>query len=431
MHYTLPAHLPRRLTITLWDFSWYTMTMPGEAFEDLDRAFAEAVERGYNTVRICAMPFLLFGSANLDYHTLHLTNLGGDFGQRTRWYNARGGAVLDGRQQLLRLFAAAKKHNCYVILSSWEYQQSPSFLTTSDWYDALMAISPAERFLALAEAMGKLISFLKEHGLADRIAYAELHNEVDLTRLTAVARPGEDNFAAQKPYLEEAMVRLQAAHTDILMTVCYGIPPVSHMRYLADNVQIGHFHLYIYGVLGQLSEALEERTSTEPFPNDLLRSMLRPDAPPFEEWKPRSGEEWRLQATGIPRRLVYIHDWVLPEKWDLWLYDHYGLHREAMRQGIKLRLEVAADWAEQHHVPAVLGEGYVGYTPLYTTFEEGPVGKDLAEYAVQTCLDLDFWGIILCSNAAPHHPFWQDVAWQQRMNARILAYETLEKRPGA
>lgn len=424
MHDSLPTHLPRRLTITLWDFSWYTMTMPGEAFEDLDRAFAEAVERGYNTVRICAMPFLLFGSANLDYRSLHLTNLGGAFGQRTRWYNTKGGAVLDGRQHLLRLFEAAKRHNCSIILSSWEYQQSPSFLTSPDWYDALMAIPPTARFLALAHAMGKLISFLKDHELADRIAYAELHNEVDLTRLSAVAQPGENNFAAQKPYLEEAMVKLREMHPDILMTVCYGIPPISHMRYLADNVQVGHFHLYIYGVLGQLIEELGQWTSAEPFPNDLLRSMLRADAPSFHEWKPQSGEEWRLKATGIGQRLAYIHDWIVPDKWDLWLYDHYGAHREAMRQGIKLRLEVAADWAEQHHVPAVLGEGYVGYTPLHTNFEEGPVGKDLAEYAIETCLELGFWGIILCSNAAPHHPFWQDVTWQQRMNAHILQDRT-------
>ena len=38
-----PAHLPERLTITLWDFSWYVRTGPGEPFEDLDRAFADAV----------------------------------------------------------------------------------------------------------------------------------------------------------------------------------------------------------------------------------------------------------------------------------------------------------------------------------------------------------------------------------------------------
>ncbi|QYC42017.1 hypothetical protein Nocox_22065 [Nonomuraea coxensis DSM 45129] len=31
------------LTITLWDFTRYARTGPGEAFEDLDRAFTEAV----------------------------------------------------------------------------------------------------------------------------------------------------------------------------------------------------------------------------------------------------------------------------------------------------------------------------------------------------------------------------------------------------
>ena len=72
----IPAHLPPRLTITLWDFSWYVRTGPGEPFEDLDRAFTEAVQRGYNTVRICAMPFLLFGSG-LDTSALRLGPLGG------------------------------------------------------------------------------------------------------------------------------------------------------------------------------------------------------------------------------------------------------------------------------------------------------------------------------------------------------------------
>ena len=55
----VPTHVPEKLTITLWDFSWYVRTGPGEPFEDLDRAFAEAVDRGYNTIRICAMPYLL------------------------------------------------------------------------------------------------------------------------------------------------------------------------------------------------------------------------------------------------------------------------------------------------------------------------------------------------------------------------------------
>lgn len=26
----------------------------------------------------------------------------------------------------------------------------------------------------------------------------------------------------------------------------------------------------------------------------------------------------------------------------------------------------------------------------------------------------------LCSNSAPHHPFWDDIAWQQKWNRFIL-----------
>ena len=135
------AHLPESLTITLWDFSWYVRTGPGEPFEDLDRAFTDAVERGYNTVRICAMPYLLFGSG-LDTSSLRLGSLGDGFGQRVRWYDVKQPTVIDARAHLIALFEAARRHDCYVIISSWEYQQSSSFAAEPDWCQALMGIDP-------------------------------------------------------------------------------------------------------------------------------------------------------------------------------------------------------------------------------------------------------------------------------------------------
>ena len=80
------TRLPERLAMTLWDFSWYVRTGPGEPFEDLDAAFAKAVDLGYNAVRICAMPFLLFRSG-LDTTELRLGPLGGGYAQRMRWYD--------------------------------------------------------------------------------------------------------------------------------------------------------------------------------------------------------------------------------------------------------------------------------------------------------------------------------------------------------
>ncbi|MGF7033612.1 hypothetical protein J2T17_004560 [Paenibacillus mucilaginosus] len=84
------AHLPRKLTLTMWDFSWYTMTMPGEPYHDLKARFEEAVDRGYNTIRVCAMPYLLFTAEGKRPGPLRFGSLG-KVGQRTRWYNCKGG----------------------------------------------------------------------------------------------------------------------------------------------------------------------------------------------------------------------------------------------------------------------------------------------------------------------------------------------------
>ena len=61
-------------------------------------------------------------------------------------------------------------------------------------------------------------------------------------------------------------------------------------------------------------------------------------------------------------------------------------------------------------------EGWVGYTPLHASFEEGPVGAEICEHAVRRSRELGAWGTLVCSNAAPHHPMWNDVALQRRLN---------------
>jgi hypothetical protein len=410
-----PAHLPERLTITLWDFSWYTRSAAGDAFADLDDAFAQAVARGYNTVRICAMPYLLFGDHGIDTTRLHLTGMGGDVGQRTRWYDVAGDAVLDGRQRLRSLFEAARRHDCYVILSSWEYQQSPAFLTEPSWYDALTGIEPEQRHETMARAMGALVQHLKDLGLADRIAYAELHNEVDLSRLAAVDAGGNDPYWPQRTYVADAVELMQKQHPDVLATSCYGITPYLDMGAVPDNGQIAHFHVYIYGVLAALEEWAGVRVPPPEFPRPELLSLLRDDAAPPASYADRT-EPWRLAATGVSPSMFYSYDNVDPAKWDRWLYEHYGEYKVSMRRSLDDQLGVIARWAVRHDVPAVVGEGWIGYTPLLAEFEDGPVGQGIAEYAVQRCADLGFWGVVLGSNSAPHHPGWANVDWQRRWN---------------
>ncbi|MET7761559.1 cellulase-like family protein [Streptomyces sp. NPDC005393] len=413
---TLSPHLPGTLTISLWDFSWYTRTGPGEPFADLDRAFEDAVARGYNTVRICAMPFLLFGS-RLDTTRLRLCPLGGAYGQRMRWYDVGGGAGIDGRARLRALFEAARRHDCFVILSSWEYQQSPSFAEDRSWFDALMAVAPERRAEVLADALADLIDFLVVHGLDDRIAFTELHNEVQGSRLTDRLK-GEDTIVALRPRLERGLARFKERHPHRPVTVNYAKVPVGSLRGVPREVDVAVFHPYVYGVLDELLTTFAVRDRSRPFPQDLARrELLRPGAPDLAGWAPPAGDLWRLDATTVGAREIYVHDWCDPARWDAWLYDRYATHRLAMEQRLVTWIGAAADWAAETGVPLVFGEGWIGYTPLHGTFEEGPVGAAFCRRACAESARVGAWGAVVCSNAAPQHPMWQDIALQRECNA--------------
>ncbi|WP_210507568.1 cellulase-like family protein [Naasia sp. SYSU D00057] len=412
----VPGHLPPRLTITLWDFSWYTRASEGEPFADLDAACAEAAELGYNAIRICAAPLLLFGGLGLDAlaEALPVEGLGaapggGRYGQRTRWYDVQVDSVVDVRARLLELFAAAERHGLVVVLASWEYQQSTAFAATPDWFEAIDAVPLQERYAVLGAAWNRLLDWLTDAGHRSRIALVELHNEVDFSILPALHEGG----AAE-------VVRLRERHPDLLVTASYGKPPHLAMQRVPDGLGAAQFHVYSYGVLDALQKLVDIRSEgSDDFPNAMLRSLLLPDAPSFEEYG--RAADWKHRATVVTDQMIYGYDWLDADAWDTWLYSEYGAYREVMLREIESRVVAIAEWARWKAVPAVVGEGWIGYTPLHGTFEEGPVGRALAEHGIRTALESGVWGMVLCSNAAPHHPMWADRAWQARMNALILS----------
>lgn len=416
----IPSHLPERLTITLWDFSWYVRTGPGEPFEDLDRAFAEAVGRGYNTVRICAMPYLLFGSG-LDTSAVRLGPLGGRYGQRVRWYDVKSPTVIDGHAHLLRLFEAAKRHACFVIVSSWEYQQSSAFATDPAWCEALMAVNPEHRATAQATALADLIDFLAEHDLDDRIAFTEVHNEVQVGHL-ADGLPGadlDDRTVALRPRLERALDVFHARHPDRPVTVNYARVPVGGMRGIPETVDVLVTHPYVYGVLGDLIATYGLRSAPEEFDQaKAAAELLLPDAPKLADWLP--AEDWRLTATIVSRPEIYVHDWGDAEAIDRWLYRRYPAWEREMATTLRLWLDVARDWALAHGVPLVFGEGWIGYTPKDGRFEEGPIGSEFCRLAVRESVRVGAWGTVVCSNAAPHHAMWADTDLQRQCNDTFL-----------
>ncbi|MDO9396973.1 MAG: cellulase-like family protein [Herbiconiux sp.] len=416
----VPAHLPQRLTITLWDFSWYTLAELGGPFDDLDAVCAEAAALGYNTIRICAAPLLLHSGLEhegvplaesaraLEIEGLGASPSGGRFGQRTRWYDAPGGYTIDLAARLIELFDAAERHGLVVVLASWEYQQSPAFARSPAWFEAIHAVPLHERYALLAASWDRMIAQLTEAGHRSRIALVELHNEVDFSLLPPLHEGGP-----------EALGALREAHPDLLFTASYGKPPHLAMHQLPEGLGAAQFHVYSYGVLDALQRLVDIRSEgSADFPNEALRGFLRPDAPSPVEYG--RAAEWKYRATVVTDQMIYGYDWLDADAWDTWLYEHYGPYREVMRREIESRVVAIAEWSRWKGVPAIIGEGWIGYTPLNGTFEEGPVGRALAEHGIATALAGGVWGVVLCSNAAPHHPMWNDREWQRRLNREIL-----------
>lgn len=412
----VPEHLPAHLAITLWDFSWYTRAGIGEPFEDIERAMAETVERGYNAVRICAAPLLVAGGLGLDglAEDLPIEGLGaapdgGYYGRRTRWYDAPGGYRIDVRSRLFELLDSARRHGVSVILAGWEYQQSTAFSGDPRWFEAIDAVPLAERYRVLGDAWDRLLAEIEAAGLAEVVAFTELHNEVDFSILPPIADGGE-----------AALERLRARHPGALITASYGKPPHLAMHRLSPSLGVAQFHVYSYGVLDALQRRIDIRSEgTEGFPNAELRALLRDDAPTFADYGRPA--DWKLRATVITDQMIYGYDWIDAAAWDSWLETHSGEYRELMLREIESRVVAIAEWARWRGVPAVVGEGWVGYTPRDGRFEEGHHGLTLAEHGIRTALANGVWGVVACSNAAPHHPMWADVAWQRRTNALVTA----------
>ena len=96
-----------------------------------------------------------------------------------------------------------------------------------------------------------------------------------------------------------------------------------------------------------------------------------------------------------------------------------------MASTLRLWVDVARDWALVHDVPLVFGKGWVGYTPRDGRFEEGPIGAEFCRLAIDESIRVGAWGTIVCSNAAPQHAMWADVALQQQCNDAFRAGTSL------
>src|SRR5690606_39857639 len=103
------------------------------------------------------------------------------------------------------------------------------------WCVPLLAVPAAARPARLAAAHADLVGLLVAEGLDDRIAFTEIHNEVQVGHL---AEGMERNQAVLElgPLLEKAVDAFKARHPDRPCSVNYSGGPHASMRGIPQNV---------------------------------------------------------------------------------------------------------------------------------------------------------------------------------------------------
>ncbi len=121
-----------RLTISMWDFSWLHASHPGGAFADLERRVAEAVERGYNTLRVDCFPSrVLESESRFEKNWDPAVNV-------PQWGQRAMTLTCNVRKKVAELATLCRKHKIWLGLDSWD---KPHMLG----YDNLFSIHEAER----------------------------------------------------------------------------------------------------------------------------------------------------------------------------------------------------------------------------------------------------------------------------------------------
>ena len=394
--YKLPAHLPNKLTICYWGWDWITFGTPGEAWDDVERAMLETKERGFNCVRAEAGPDWMFDDAlNCRGIVEFCTPIIGGL-RNCHCINEKGGGKHDVYERVICMFKAAKKHGMFIIPTTWQYQDSNNHLADPALRACINAIPPEQRMMHIAKKSDFFINRLKELGLADRIAFYELYNEINCDF-------PEDRFPKPqlKSMIENAYAYVIERHPDILFSADYATfdPEV-----FADNSQVVDHHRYTGQIMWEaMKEAGVFGGEPDPVGNAFLKQMLRQDAPAWEQHKARN-----FQLRDFWQKISYFYENLDVEKYDFWCFKVFGDRYEKIIGELREPIDAAGAFASERGLPCVIDEGYIFYPPFFSRFEQSAAGRRISEDACDICIKNGYWGYLFSGYTRPNTVSWHD-----------------------
>jgi hypothetical protein len=403
--YTLPGHLPKKLSIGIFFWNWVAMATPGEPYHDLGRVMVGLRERGFNAVRAETGLNWCFTADGKPRGEMEFCQWIPGYCDNLTAVNVKGGGRHDVLKRAVHLMELAKKHGVYVILTSWEYQDSSCLVADAKLRAEVMAIPREKRLMHLARHHDRLLTILKEKHLHKNIAFVEVHNEPDCSEFPQ----GQEG----KRLHEEAIALLRDRHPDILVSGDYG----SHdAAIVADNVQVYDQHTYVglYLTLFEQTVYRKDFDPANPKKNELLRRVLKDPFVPYDQF---------MKAAQNVREFWRPIDWLYcnldNRAYDEWLIEQYRREKPTLEAKARQFFAEDAKEAARRRIPAVCDEGGYWCGPLGSKFEVTQPGLSMFELQVDLAIQHGYWGMMPTSSCGPENPLWQNVQWLRTVNNRF------------
>lgn len=403
MSYTvIPPHLPKRLTISFPIWGLFD-TNDGGMYHNLDKMVREHVERGFNCIRLEGGAGLTHDLEGKPRGPIHIHAPFGIYSSGVRQLFCFGGdGYCDVLQRLTELCRVCQKYGVFVIISSW-YCLHTYWYADNEINKEIFDTPAEEMFMTFAKFLHYILVHLEKLGLDDRIAFAEIFNEVPAVPTFLADRSGRDlshvDFCAKHC---EAISWLRSKHPQLLFAVDSDNVTDAEIEKIPDSLQIFNGHNYF--LWGVYADTLESGNLHKP---PFFRCEI-------------SAEDVRLQRDGLTRMAKHSEGWyrrvaggvdlntaaipALEEHLSARLEDNWDSYVQRLERFCEGYRKVLA---AHPGIRLVCGEG-VTYcsSPVLHWEEKSTRFWELAEMAMDKYKALDLWGTVIKTCCGPEDPSW-------------------------
>ena len=400
--YKIPPHLPERLTISFPIWGIFDTNGCG-CYHDLDRFVKEHKERGFNCIR-------LEGGAGLTHdingNPRGEINIHAPFGEYsvTRQIFCFGGeGKCNFLERVLALCEACKKYNVYLIFSSWYFLHTYWFVD-NEINSEIFSVKSEDMFMTFAKLLHYVLKEIENKGYSDRIAMAEIFNEVGcVPALIGELKNENVKHIDFKKKHNEALLWLREQHPGILFGYDNDIVSDQAIEDIPEALQAFNGHNYfLWGVYGGTLEAGEpdksEFYSNKVKPEDVAaaRGNLVQLSPTCAPWYNRVARCASLDESKFPLLEEYLTERIKERK------EEYINNLDSFCEGFKKIM------AKFPGIPVVSGEG-VTYCSCQKLHWEEKCEEywEIVKYAVKKYKEIGLWGTLIKTCLGPEDPSWE------------------------